>query len=55
MFVVQEAVLLGFSNERRCVRGLEAVVARLLKFVDEGVELRERRNLMRKKERNREK
>ena len=36
---------LGFSSEMRCVRRLQAVVTRLLKFVDEGAELREERNL----------
>ena len=40
-----EAVFHGFNSERRCVRGLEAVVARLLKFIDEDAELREERNL----------
>ena len=43
--MAQEAIFLGFNSERRCVKGFEAVVARLLKFVDEGVELREGRNL----------
>ena len=41
LFLAQEVVFLGFNSERRCVRGFEAVVARLLKFVDEGAELRE--------------
>jgi len=41
-----EAIFLGFSSERRCVRGLEAVVGRLLKFIDEGAELKEGRYLI---------
>ena len=35
---------LGFSSVRRRVRELEAVMTRLFKFVDEGIELREGRN-----------
>ena len=45
LFVTQEVIFLGFSSGKRCLRELDAIVARLLKFVDEGVEFRERKKL----------
>jgi len=37
--------LFFWASSERCVRGLEAIVARLLKFIDEGAELKEGRCL----------